>query len=261
MHDYVSKQRNLVIRHASGDRIVALIEVVSPGNKASTYQFETFVEKALEALSRGYHLLVDGSVPAGAARPERHPRGHLEEAHRRPVRPAAGRAADPGRVLGRADQAVLRRAHGRRPGTGRTCRSSWTRIRTSTSRWRRRTTGPTAGCRGGGGRCWRPRPARRRPRVDRRHVLAVRSPPGDTNPHPRPGLAPGPRPPRTQMADSPRTGPPDAQFPTTCWSLVARARADDPAVRPAVAELSPGTGTRCTPSPAGPGRPTRRPRT
>jgi len=39
------------------------------------------------------------------------------------------------------------------------------------------------------------------------------------------------------MADSPRIGPPDSQFPTTCWSLVARARADDPAVRSAVAEL------------------------
>ena len=39
------------------------------------------------------------------------------------------------------------------------------------------------------------------------------------------------------MADSPRTGPPDLQFPTTSWGLVARARADDPAVRAAVAEL------------------------
>ena len=39
------------------------------------------------------------------------------------------------------------------------------------------------------------------------------------------------------MPDSPRTRPPDVQFPTTCWSFVVRARADDPTARAAVAEL------------------------
>jgi len=58
MNDYVLKRRTLVIRHASGDRIVALLEIVSPGNKASRHGLRSFVEKAVEALYRGYHLLI-----------------------------------------------------------------------------------------------------------------------------------------------------------------------------------------------------------
>src|SRR5262245_26131029 len=37
MDDYVLKRRTLVIRHASGDRIIALVELVSPGNKSSRH--------------------------------------------------------------------------------------------------------------------------------------------------------------------------------------------------------------------------------
>src|SRR6266851_7725839 len=37
MDDYILKQRTLVIRHSSDDRIIALIEIVSPGNKASRH--------------------------------------------------------------------------------------------------------------------------------------------------------------------------------------------------------------------------------
>ncbi|MGH7120532.1 MAG: DUF4058 family protein [Acetobacteraceae bacterium] len=58
MNDYVLKRRTLVIRHVSGDRIVALLEIVSPGNKASRHGLRSFIEKAVEALYRGYHLLV-----------------------------------------------------------------------------------------------------------------------------------------------------------------------------------------------------------
>ena len=55
---YAVKQRRLAIRHASGDRIIALIEIVSPGNKGSRRALETFIEKAADALARGYHLLL-----------------------------------------------------------------------------------------------------------------------------------------------------------------------------------------------------------
>lgn len=61
--DYVPKRRTLVIRHSSNDRIVALIELVSPGNKATQHSLETFVEKAIEALCRGYHLVVIDLFP------------------------------------------------------------------------------------------------------------------------------------------------------------------------------------------------------
>ncbi|MFN4259311.1 MAG: DUF4058 family protein [Gemmataceae bacterium] len=69
MDDYVLKRRTLVIRHASGDRIIALLEIVSPGNKSARHALRAFVEKAVEALYRGYHLLVIDLFPAGRRDP------------------------------------------------------------------------------------------------------------------------------------------------------------------------------------------------
>jgi hypothetical protein len=69
MNDYVLKRRTLVIRHASGDRIVALLEIVSPGNKASRHGLRSFVEKAVEALYHGYHLLLIDLFPPGPRDP------------------------------------------------------------------------------------------------------------------------------------------------------------------------------------------------
>ena len=63
MDEYVLKRRTVVIRHNSGDRIVALIELVSPGNKSSRSALRSFVEKAVESLFRGYHLLIVDLFP------------------------------------------------------------------------------------------------------------------------------------------------------------------------------------------------------
>jgi hypothetical protein len=62
---YARKRRTIVVRHNSGDRIVALIELVSPGNKAARHALDVFVEKAHEALYRGYHLLIVDLFPNG----------------------------------------------------------------------------------------------------------------------------------------------------------------------------------------------------
>jgi hypothetical protein len=51
------------------DRVVAVIELLSPGNKASEYAFDTFVDKALEALQRGCHLLLIDPFPPGPRDP------------------------------------------------------------------------------------------------------------------------------------------------------------------------------------------------
>ena len=59
------RQRTLVIRHASGDRIVALLEIVSPGNKDRKFSLDRFVDKAVSALRRGYHLLIVDLFPPG----------------------------------------------------------------------------------------------------------------------------------------------------------------------------------------------------
>ena len=58
MEFYRRKQKAVVVRHSSGDRVVAMIEIVSPGNKAARNPLRAFVEKAAELLENGIHLLV-----------------------------------------------------------------------------------------------------------------------------------------------------------------------------------------------------------
>jgi hypothetical protein len=60
---YIAKRRTLVIYHATGDRIVALIEIISPGNKHSQRTIEVFLDKAMAALNEGYHLVVIDLFP------------------------------------------------------------------------------------------------------------------------------------------------------------------------------------------------------
>ena len=55
----------MVVRHVSGDRIVAMIEIVSPGNKASRHGFRAFVDKACELLEARIHLLILDPFPPG----------------------------------------------------------------------------------------------------------------------------------------------------------------------------------------------------
>lgn len=64
-----ARRRRLVIRHATGDRIVALLEIVSPGNKEKRGAVEQFVDKAVGALDEGYHLLVLDLLPSGPGDP------------------------------------------------------------------------------------------------------------------------------------------------------------------------------------------------
>ena len=68
---YRRKQNVLVVRHASGDQMVAVIEIVSPGNKSSVRRFEDFIEKATTLLANDVHLLVLDLFPPGP----RDPRG------------------------------------------------------------------------------------------------------------------------------------------------------------------------------------------
>jgi hypothetical protein len=70
MQYYVEKQNSVVIRHSSGDQVVALVEVVSPGNKSSRYALRKFVEKAAETLFHGYHLLILDLLPPGPRDPQ-----------------------------------------------------------------------------------------------------------------------------------------------------------------------------------------------
>ena len=60
---YTRRQRGVILRHSSNDRVIAIIEVVSPGNKASRNGLRTFIEKACAALNHGVHLLLLDLLP------------------------------------------------------------------------------------------------------------------------------------------------------------------------------------------------------
>ena len=64
------KQKRLAIHHASGDRIVALLEIVSPGNKSHAGTVARFVRKAVDAMFQGYHLLVLDLLPPSPYDPQ-----------------------------------------------------------------------------------------------------------------------------------------------------------------------------------------------
>jgi hypothetical protein len=67
---YRRKQKVVTVRHVSGDRIVAMIEIISPGNKASRNPLRAFVQKAAELLDRGVHLLIIDLHPPGKRDPD-----------------------------------------------------------------------------------------------------------------------------------------------------------------------------------------------
>ncbi len=66
---YRRKQNTVTVRHVSGDRIVAMVEVVSPGNKNTRHGLRAFVEKAAELLDKRIHLLILDLHPPGKRDP------------------------------------------------------------------------------------------------------------------------------------------------------------------------------------------------
>ena len=60
---YRRKQNVVAVRHVSGDRLVAIVEIVSPGNKSGRAYFRKFVDKVLELLSQDIHLLILDLIP------------------------------------------------------------------------------------------------------------------------------------------------------------------------------------------------------
>ncbi|MFO0952485.1 MAG: DUF4058 family protein [Isosphaeraceae bacterium] len=68
---YHRKQRSVVVRHVSGDHVVAVVEILSPGNKDSRRAFGQLVEKAAWLLEHHVHLLIVDLSPPTA----RDPRG------------------------------------------------------------------------------------------------------------------------------------------------------------------------------------------
>ena len=65
----LTKRKRVVIRHVSGDRVVAMIEIVSPGNKSGQQALNSFVSKTWELLDAGVHLLILDLLPPGPRDP------------------------------------------------------------------------------------------------------------------------------------------------------------------------------------------------
>jgi Protein of unknown function (DUF4058) len=54
---YASRANRIVVKHHLG-RIIAVIEIVSPGNKDSRAALRDFVEKTIDCLRKGIHVLI-----------------------------------------------------------------------------------------------------------------------------------------------------------------------------------------------------------
>jgi hypothetical protein len=66
---YARRANRITVRHQHGN-VVAVIEVVSPGNKASRSEFRAFVEKSADLIRQGIHLLVIDLFPPGRRDPQ-----------------------------------------------------------------------------------------------------------------------------------------------------------------------------------------------
>ena len=67
---YAAKANAVAIRHVSKHQVVALLEIVSPGNKNNQNGLNAFVRKAREALSAGLHLLIVDLFPPSPRDPQ-----------------------------------------------------------------------------------------------------------------------------------------------------------------------------------------------
>lgn len=63
------RRRTLAIRHVSGHRLVALLEILSPANKDRAKNVEDFAWKVVDALRTGVHVLVVDLFPPGSGDP------------------------------------------------------------------------------------------------------------------------------------------------------------------------------------------------
>jgi len=68
---YARKTRSIVIRRESDERTIARIELLSPGHKSSPSSLRAFLNRGVDALTQGIHLLVIDLYPPGPHNPQR----------------------------------------------------------------------------------------------------------------------------------------------------------------------------------------------
>ena len=60
---YLQRQRSVAIRHTSGDKVVAIIEIVSPANRHSLLTLNDFADKVIASLQQGIHFVIIDPFP------------------------------------------------------------------------------------------------------------------------------------------------------------------------------------------------------
>jgi hypothetical protein len=65
----LARRRSVAIRHVSGHRLVALLEIVSPANKDRARHVEDLAVKVVDALDGGVHVLLVDLFPPGTHDP------------------------------------------------------------------------------------------------------------------------------------------------------------------------------------------------
>jgi hypothetical protein len=66
---YPPRPRVIAVRHRSGHRLVAMVEIVSAGNKTDAAEIGSLVEKTVVALSKGVHVVLVDLHPPGVLDP------------------------------------------------------------------------------------------------------------------------------------------------------------------------------------------------
>jgi hypothetical protein len=67
---YATKAKAVAVRHTSDHRVIAVVEIVSPGNKNARHPLRASVSKAVELLRAGIHLLIVDLFPPGPRDPQ-----------------------------------------------------------------------------------------------------------------------------------------------------------------------------------------------
>src|SRR5437764_11385824 len=80
---YARRANRIIIHHRHGE-VVAVIEIMSPGNKNSRTALRAFVRKAADLIWQGIHLLVVDLFPPSDRDPQGIPKAILEEIGDRP---------------------------------------------------------------------------------------------------------------------------------------------------------------------------------
>lgn len=65
-----TRRWNIAVRHSSDDRVVALVEIVSPGNKSSQHAVRSFLDKFTYFMDNGVHFLILDLHPPGPRDPQ-----------------------------------------------------------------------------------------------------------------------------------------------------------------------------------------------